>query len=70
MGKRRIEEVEPESDLQTKSGKYHVKCHPPTPLAYTEVDIVAESPEAARAEFFKMNGISGTVHEVTIEQSI
>jgi hypothetical protein len=68
MSKRKSEETEPAS--RPDSGKYHVKCHPPTPLAYTEADIVAESPEAARAEFFKMNGISGTVHEVTIEQSV
>lgn len=49
---------------------YRVKCNCPTPLAQNPFTCQAESAEEAKQLFFQANGISGTVHEVTIEKEV
>jgi hypothetical protein len=46
--------------------KWHVSCHPDTPLAYPEFDCEAASAEEAETLFFQANGISATHRERTI----
>ena len=60
--------VEGQEEAAVRSATWRVSLHCPTPLAHPTLDVTATNEEEAKAEFCRRNGISGSVHNWTVER--
>ena len=63
-----VETPEPTAkEAPAVSSRFRVRLNCPTPLVHKDVVLNAATPEDAKQAFMRLNGISGSGHEWTVE---